>query len=50
MIETGKILNKHGMMHNNPWHFMSNLPLQGNSFYYVDAILNDVKVAEWLAH
>ena len=28
-IETGQILNKYGMMRNNPWHFMSSL-----SFHY----------------
>ena len=28
-----QILNKHGTIHNNPWHFMSSLPFHENSVY-----------------
>ena len=31
MIEIGQILNIYGMIHDDPWHFISSLPFHGNS-------------------
>ena len=33
VIETGQVLTKYGMMHNNPWYLISSLPFHCNYVY-----------------
>ena len=45
MIETGQILNKYGIMHNNPWYLIPSLLFIAFLFIaYTDAILYDILI------